>query len=130
MKRSREILDRLKADGERLPVPESLKPEWIDETIKELEREEKKSRAGRSRRKETGRGRAGRFQIRALNAISAFTVNLSYNLEPVYSILLAMVIFREHRGFSAAFCLCLILLVLSVTLQSIRQFRSAQGRKS
>ncbi len=70
------------------------------------------------------------FQIRALNAISAFTVNLSYNLEPVYSILLAMVIFREHREFSAAFCLCLILLVLSVTLQSIRQFRSAQGRKS
>ena len=68
MKRSREILDRLKADGERLPVPESLKPEWIDETIKELEREEKKSRAGRSRRKETGRGRAGRFQIRALAA--------------------------------------------------------------
>src|SRR5699024_6377294 len=68
MKRSREILDRLKADGERLPVPESLKPEWIDETIKELEREEKKSRAGRLRRKETGRGRAGRFQIRALAA--------------------------------------------------------------
>ena len=68
MKRSREVLDRLKADGERLSVPESLKPEWIDETIKELEREEKKSRAGRSRRKETGRGRAGRFQIRALAA--------------------------------------------------------------
>lgn len=68
MKRSREILDRLKADGERLPVPESLKPEWIDETIKELEHEEKKSRAGRLRRRETGRGRAGRFQIRALAA--------------------------------------------------------------
>ena len=63
------------------------------------------------------------FQIRALNAISAFTVNLSYNLEPVYSILLAILIFHEHREFSAAFCGCLFLLVLSVSLQSIRQWR-------
>ena len=62
------------------------------------------------------------FQIRALNTISAFTVNLSYNLEPVYSIFLAILIFREHRDFSPAFCGCLILLVVSVSLQSVRQF--------
>ena len=63
------------------------------------------------------------FQIRALRMISAFTVNLSYNLEPVYSILLAMLIFREHQEFTPAFYGCLFLLILSVSLQSIRQFR-------
>ena len=62
------------------------------------------------------------FQIRALRMISAFTVNLSYNLEPVYSILLAMLIFREHQEFTPAFYGCLFLLILSVSLQSIRQF--------
>ena len=29
MKRGRDFLDRLRADGGRLPIPESLKPEWI-----------------------------------------------------------------------------------------------------
>lgn len=70
------------------------------------------------------------FQIRALNAISAFTVNLSYNMEPVYSILLAILIFHEHREFSAAFCGCLFLLVLSVSLQSIRQWRERKKAPS
>lgn len=66
-------------------------------------------------------------QIRALKTISAFTVNLSYNLEPVYSILLAMLIFQEHRELSASFYGCLFLLILSVSLQSVRQFRQ-QGK--
>ncbi len=70
------------------------------------------------------------FQIRALRMISAFTVNLSYNLEPVYSILLAMLIFREHQEFTPAFYGCLFLLILSVSLQSIRQFRQQAGLSS
>ena len=60
----------------------------------------------------------------------AFTVNLSYNLEPVYSILLAMLIFREHQEFTPAFYGCLFLLILSVSLQSIRQFRQQAGLSS
>lgn len=71
-------------------------------------------------------------QIRALKTISAFTVNLSYNLEPVYSILLAMLIFQEHRELSSSFYGCLFLLILSVSLQSLRQFRlqgETAGRK-
>ena len=64
------------------------------------------------------------LQIRALSMISAFTVNLSYNLEPVYSILLAMLIFQEHQDFTAAFYGCFFLLLLSVSLQSVRQFKS------
>ena len=34
-------------------------------------------------------------QLQALRTISAFTVNLSYNLEPIYSIVLAMLIFPK-----------------------------------
>ena len=36
------------------------------------------------------------LQIQSLEHISAFTVNLSYNLEPIYSIILAMIIRRAH----------------------------------
>ena len=35
MKKCRVLFDRLKEDGKRLPVPENLKPEWMEETIKE-----------------------------------------------------------------------------------------------
>ena len=41
MKKGREFLDRLKADGEKLPVPESLKPEWIEEDITKYEEKHK-----------------------------------------------------------------------------------------
>lgn len=46
MKQSRELLDRLKADGEKLPVPESLKPEWIEESIKEHAEKQAEKRKG------------------------------------------------------------------------------------
>ena len=45
----------------------------------------------------------------------------------MYSILLAMLIFQEHRELSASFYGCLFLLILSVSLQSVRQFRQ-QGK--
>ena len=35
------------------------------------------------------------LQLQALRSISAFTVNLSYNLEPIYTITLAMLFFGE-----------------------------------
>ena len=37
------------------------------------------------------------LQIQVLKVVSAFTVNLTYNLEPVYSIILAMLFFHEAR---------------------------------
>lgn len=58
------------------------------------------------------------LQIDALKAISAFTLNLSYNLEPVYSILLAMLFFGEARELSWAFYVGLALIILSVALQT------------
>lgn len=57
------------------------------------------------------------LQIQALKSISAFTMNLSYNLEPVYSIILAMIIFGEAKDLNFAFYTGLALIILSVFLQ-------------
>lgn len=56
----------------------------------------------------------------ALKSISAFTVNLSFNLEPVYTIILAVFLFRENREFTPAFYFGLFLIVLSMILQTVR----------
>lgn len=57
------------------------------------------------------------LQIQALKSISAFTVNLTYNLEPVYSILLAMAIFAEASELNYSFYVGLGLILLSTLLQ-------------
>ncbi len=57
------------------------------------------------------------LQIQVLKKISAFTVNLSYNLEPVYSIILAMIIFNESKELNFSFYAGLSLIILSVLLQ-------------
>ncbi|TDE17397.1 DMT family transporter [Dyadobacter psychrotolerans] len=58
----------------------------------------------------------------ALNKISAFTVNLSFNLEPVYTIALAILIFKENRELTIAFYIGLSLIVLSVILQMMKVY--------
>ena len=60
------------------------------------------------------------FQLQALRKLSAFTVNLTYNLEPVYSIALAALLFHEHREVGWSFWLGLALIILSVLLQTRR----------
>jgi len=56
----------------------------------------------------------------ALQKISAFTVSLTYNLEPVYGILLAFVVFREDKYFNRGFYLGLSIILASIVLQMIR----------
>jgi drug/metabolite transporter (DMT)-like permease len=60
------------------------------------------------------------LQLRALRHISAFTVNLSYNLEPVYGIVLAFIFFRENESLHPFFYLGVLLILLSVVLQMQR----------
>ena len=60
------------------------------------------------------------LSMQALQRISAFTVNLSYNLEPVYGILLAFFLFREDKYLGGGFYIGLSLIVLSIVLQTIR----------
>lgn len=58
-------------------------------------------------------------QLQALRTISAFTVNLSYNLEPIYSIVLAMLMFDEGQELNFSFWIGVFLIIISVVLQTI-----------
>lgn len=60
------------------------------------------------------------LQLHALRRLSAFTVNLAYNLEPVYSIAFAAVLFGEFRELNWSFWLGISLIVISVVIQSVR----------
>jgi drug/metabolite transporter (DMT)-like permease len=60
------------------------------------------------------------LSMNALQKISAFTVNLTYNLEPVYGILLAFVLFREDKYLSTGFYVGFFLILLSIVLQMVR----------
>lgn len=68
------------------------------------------------------------LQIEALRSISAFTLNLSYNLEPVYSILLAMLLFGEAAELNWAFYCGIALIVLSVLLQTHKEYVLRKNR--
>ena len=63
------------------------------------------------------------LSMSALQRISAFTVNLSYNLEPVYGILLAFVVFREDKHLNGGFYVGFFLIILSIVLQMLRLWR-------
>lgn len=60
------------------------------------------------------------FQLQALRTLSAFTVNLTYNLEPVYSIAFAALLFGEYREVGLSFWLGITLIILSVLIQTWR----------
>lgn len=53
-----------------------------------------------------------------LKKISAFTLNLSLNLEPVYAILIAFLFFNESKELNLSFYLGLSLVMLSVLIQA------------
>lgn len=57
------------------------------------------------------------LQIIVLQKVPAFTYNLTLNLEPVYSIILSMLIFNEYKELNFSFCLGIALIIISVVLQ-------------
>lgn len=59
----------------------------------------------------------------SLKRISAFTVNLSFNLEPVYAIILAFLLFNENRELNISFYIGLFFVMISVLLQTIISLR-------
>lgn len=63
------------------------------------------------------------LQIIVLQKIPAFTVNLTYNLEPVYSIILSMFIFHEYKELNFSFCIGIALIILSVVLQTLYEVK-------
>ncbi|MBS1743384.1 MAG: DMT family transporter [Bacteroidetes bacterium] len=66
------------------------------------------------------------LQLSALKKISAFTANLTYNLEPVYGIILAFVFFDENKLLHKQFFWGLGLIVIAVLLQMVRVIRNAK----
>lgn len=77
------------------------------------------------------------IQLQALRKVSAFTVNLSLNLEPIYSIILASIFLGESKDFTISFYAGLFLIILSVALQTLhvlkerrRGITRAQTRES
>ncbi len=66
------------------------------------------------------------LQLNALKKISAFTANLTYNLEPVYGIIMAFIFFKENEQLNYQFYIGVGLILLAVVLQMIRVYIQAK----
>ncbi len=69
---------------------------------------------------------AFQFSVNALKKLTAFTVNLSFNLEPVYGILLAFFIYHENEELNWSFFAGLGLIMLALCLQMWRVWRQSK----
>ncbi|MES2371395.1 MAG: DMT family transporter [Bacteroidota bacterium] len=63
------------------------------------------------------------LMLQSLKRVSAFTQNLTLNLEPVYGILLAFVLFKENENLDNTFYIGFALIAFSVVLQMLRVVR-------
>ena len=71
---------------------------------------------------------AFRLSMDALKEISPFTVNLSYNLEPVYGILLAFVLFEENKYLGRGFLPGMLIILATVVIQTLLAWRERRPR--
>lgn len=67
------------------------------------------------------------LSLTALASVSSFTVNLTYNLEPVYGIILAFVIYKENKNLHASFYAGLSLIFIAVFIQMIRIYKKERN---
>ena len=63
------------------------------------------------------------LSMSALQKISAFTVNLTFNLEPVYGIILAFLVLKENKYLGRGFYFGFSLIVLAIALQMAMLWR-------
>jgi drug/metabolite transporter (DMT)-like permease len=64
------------------------------------------------------------LSLQALQKVSAFTQNLTLNLEPVYGIILAFVVYHENKYLSQWFYYGFALILIAVILQMMRVVKS------
>jgi drug/metabolite transporter (DMT)-like permease len=69
------------------------------------------------------------LSLHALRHISAFTTNLTYNFEPVYSIILAFIIFKENKFLGPGFYFGFALILLAVSLQMVRIYQERRKER-
>lgn len=63
---------------------------------------------------------ANHLMLSCLKQISAFTLNVTLNLEPVYGILIAFFLFKEQKQLGASFYVGFSLIAFSVMIQMVR----------
>ena len=66
------------------------------------------------------------LMLSALKHISAFTLNVTLNLEPVYGIILAFILFKEQKQLGGSFYVGITLITLSVMIQMFRIIKQHQ----
>lgn len=71
---------------------------------------------------------ANYLMLNALKKITAFTMNVTLNLEPVYGIIIAVILFDEHKQMGKGFYIGIILIGISVLLQ-MKRIISQQNHK-
>ncbi len=71
---------------------------------------------------------ANYLMLNALKKISAFTMNVTLNLEPVYGIIIAVILFDEHKQMGKGFYIGIVLIGISVLLQ-MKRIISQQNQK-
>lgn len=64
------------------------------------------------------------LSLYALKKLDAFTMNLSVNLEPLYSIILAIIIFNEHKMLNTGFYIGSIVILSAVATHSYLKLRN------
>ena len=72
---------------------------------------------------------ATHLMLSSLKHISAFTLNVTLNLEPVYGIILAFILFKEQKQLGLSFYPGIICIIISVFIQMrrvVKQHRTAQ----
>lgn len=68
------------------------------------------------------------LSVRALSKVSPFTVNLSFNLEPVYGILLAFLLYNEHEMLGPSFYAGISIIILTVVWQTLKVWRNSKDQ--
>jgi drug/metabolite transporter (DMT)-like permease len=66
------------------------------------------------------------MNLNAMKRVSAFTANLAINLEPVYGIVLAALIFNEHDQLTPGFYIGAALILSCVLIHAYIKTRAKQ----
>lgn len=69
------------------------------------------------------------MSVRSLKHISPFTVNLSFNLEPIYGIILAFLVYNENKYLGYSFYLGFAIIFITVIIQSLRVWKAEKSMK-
>ena len=71
---------------------------------------------------------AFQFSMYALKKLSAFTVNLTFNLEPVYGIFLAFIVYKENKLLSQWFFIGFAIIALSLIIHVVLLWKEARKK--